>query len=552
MFHTVENARTFDFKRSADSSAQITANEGFPPPTTKSVSMHFHAPTNENQGEPESSFFCQSKPIYHLYNYNNKNSYPAILSCKMDRGFFVSQSHWTCYRRNYFQVTASAIIPEHTEQDSYGIQLNPDKPMQPIREFAVQIKAYTTNTASSSTHSLPSPSDTHTTFESHHTVKPITLTQMTAKRDKGPQREPPSITIIPSDTAFNCEQFRVTFERLQFRVATANNGKRRASQQYFRLAFQLLACLEDGTQQVISECCSSPLVVRGRSPGHYSTEPQRDLKRKRKTSPASLPAPLTRKPSSPSHTNKIKDILPSPTHSTGPNEPARHVSEGMPSSSTEGSSPSPHYSHSATLPPPPPPPQYIYTPPSMVLDARQSDTTEPAHSPQQQQQQPPTSQPAPPLIPASMVNSAFSHLHARSQSANDSDFFARQRQNMKYASVHQENGLFEYNVGMQNAFRNWQQQMVRQRTDSATTFDSSYMSSSTASHQEQGRPGTRPGTPLPYQHTMFQHSPNPMANNWSPRQSHFMEDSKMNHHPQQNGYVNSQEDSTKLYHSPSR
>ncbi|KAI8647272.1 hypothetical protein BD408DRAFT_358415, partial [Parasitella parasitica] len=282
----MDSNRPFDFKRSSplkpdtsSNSTQLTTSEGFPLPIPKSLTSQFRtSPLNysaefshsqlsvvhDNSQDQEPRFFCQPRNVLNLYEYNKKTGIcPIVLNCKMDRGFFVSQSHWTCYRRNYFQVTASLIIPGHSDQTYYALQLNSDSnSMQPIQQFFLRLKACTSTM-----------------------VRPVALTQMTPKRDKGPQREPPTMPITPSDSGFGNEQVCVTFERLQFRVATANNGKRRASQQYFRLIFELVAQLDDASQHVVSECYSSPLVVRGRSPGHYSSEPQRDVRKKRKLTP---------------------------------------------------------------------------------------------------------------------------------------------------------------------------------------------------------------------------------------------------------------------------
>jgi hypothetical protein len=62
----------------------------------------------------------------------------------------------------------------------------------------------------------------------------------------------------------------VTFERLQFKSATANNGKRRAAQQYYCIIVDLYAQTETGALVKIATTESAPLVVRGRSPGHYT------------------------------------------------------------------------------------------------------------------------------------------------------------------------------------------------------------------------------------------------------------------------------------------
>src|SRR5262249_47401556 len=66
-----------------------------------------------------------------------------------------------------------------------------------------------------------------------------------------------------------------TFERIQFKQATANNGKRRAAQQYYHLLIELWA--DVGTHQSpqwvkVAQRKSAKMIVRGRSPGHYQTD----------------------------------------------------------------------------------------------------------------------------------------------------------------------------------------------------------------------------------------------------------------------------------------
>lgn len=104
--------------------------------------------------------------------------------------------------------------------------------------------------------------------------KAIQLIQHTPKRDKGPQTTPLPKLIRPGGnlgfSAVGSSQSIVTFERLQFKTATANNGKRRAAQQYYVIVVELLAKLRNGHTITVATARSSPLVVRGRSPGHYA------------------------------------------------------------------------------------------------------------------------------------------------------------------------------------------------------------------------------------------------------------------------------------------
>ena len=66
-------------------------------------------------------------------------------------------------------------------------------------------------------------------------------------------------------------QTQHTFERIQFQKATANNGKRRAQQQHYRLVVELHAELSSGESVKIARQLSDPVVVRGRSPIHYKS-----------------------------------------------------------------------------------------------------------------------------------------------------------------------------------------------------------------------------------------------------------------------------------------
>ena len=66
-----------------------------------------------------------------------------------------------------------------------------------------------------------------------------------------------------------------TFERIQFKQATANNGKRRAAQQYYHVVVELFVDLGTQIPEQFAKVAyrkSAKMIVRGRSPGHYQTE----------------------------------------------------------------------------------------------------------------------------------------------------------------------------------------------------------------------------------------------------------------------------------------
>jgi hypothetical protein len=191
----------------------------------------------------------------YLYsNLSQKNRLTVRIQAKMDRGFFLADNDWTCYRRNYFQVSGAFSI--HGLNHYYADQetqclVQIDGQFYPVHNFSMNISARVSN------------SD-----------KKIDLVQHTPKRDKGPQTTPAAKMIMPggnlSMSSVGANQSIVTFERIQFKTATANNGKRRAAQQYYVCLVDLYAEIEGNKKVKVASCQSAPLVVRGRSPGHYS------------------------------------------------------------------------------------------------------------------------------------------------------------------------------------------------------------------------------------------------------------------------------------------
>ncbi|KAF9189644.1 hypothetical protein BGZ51_001374 [Haplosporangium sp. Z 767] len=180
-------------------------------------------------------------------------SYNLKIAAKIDRGFFLAANDWTCYRRNYFQLSASFSIL------GLDTSIHPEVPcllerngeLLSVRAFLICIGARIQNGE-----------------------KVIELVQHTPKRDKGPQITPqPTHVRAGGDLNINSAGSSpnvITFERVQFKTATANNGKRRAAQQYYQVHVDLFAELDSGELVLVADAFSAPLVVRGRSPGHYA------------------------------------------------------------------------------------------------------------------------------------------------------------------------------------------------------------------------------------------------------------------------------------------
>ncbi|KAI8367421.1 hypothetical protein EDC96DRAFT_461870 [Choanephora cucurbitarum] len=204
-------------------------------------------------------FFSSTKPADNLYALDRSTLLNIRIQAKMDRGFFLADNDWTCYRRNYFQVSGAFSVlgmsHYYSEQETFCL-VQMDGNFYPVHGFSMNISARVSN------------SD-----------KKIELVQHTPKRDKGPQSTPSPKSIVPggnlSMSSVGANQSIVTFERIQFKTATANNGKRRAAQQYYVCLVDLYAEIEGNKRVKIASCQSAPLVVRGRSPGHYSDNHER-------------------------------------------------------------------------------------------------------------------------------------------------------------------------------------------------------------------------------------------------------------------------------------
>ncbi|KAI8991581.1 hypothetical protein BDF20DRAFT_845371 [Mycotypha africana] len=200
--------------------------------------------------------FSPTKQTLDLWNIDQSNGYQVQLQAKMDRGFFRADQDWTCYRRNYFQV--SSVFELH------GMNYMFQGPEVPCLVKTENQELYQVDYFSIGVTARVSGSD-----------KKIELVQHTPKRDKGPQMIPePRVVSVGGNlhlASVGSNHNIVTFERLQFKTATANNGKRRAAQQYYEIVISLYAnSSTTGKQFKVATTVSAPLVVRGRSPGHYA------------------------------------------------------------------------------------------------------------------------------------------------------------------------------------------------------------------------------------------------------------------------------------------
>ncbi|KAK5559336.1 hypothetical protein LTR46_002378 [Exophiala xenobiotica] len=249
---------------------------------------------NAGAGRQDGPPFGDMNALYPVLNVRNQHLVPEI-SASIQKGFFQVDRKWTCYRRNYFAVSSSFSFKNHGSEGPFYLHRNGHD--EQIQQFSVSISAKTALTGNSESESrglvqhTPKRDKATETVPGRHLISPTPPQTMTANgvyagagHMYGAQHHM-SAAVMGSFGGFdnhnaNAIPTTYTFERIQFQKATANNGKRRAQQQYFLLVVELSANVArtpgDENWVVIATKESEPMVVRGRSPGHYKDNGRRD------------------------------------------------------------------------------------------------------------------------------------------------------------------------------------------------------------------------------------------------------------------------------------
>lgn len=228
--------------------------------------------TPPDQVTPESSIDRDNKLLsFHLPTYNftlldySLRRTSLSLTAQLHGMFFMAESpssvadtnvsppELTCYRRNLFQITGSITLPRTLR---YILTDQGDR--IPILAQELSISA----TESVEGHPVKLISVPWKTPASNTIISP---------EDKV-EKEP---TSIPLDTMSNQDMdadyatFPIAWKRLQFRIATANNGRRKELQQHFVVRLKVVATLTTGAKVSICEAKSGAIIVRGRSPRNF-------------------------------------------------------------------------------------------------------------------------------------------------------------------------------------------------------------------------------------------------------------------------------------------
>jgi len=204
---------------------------------------------------------------YDLVDYAYRRT-SITLSAQLQGMFFLAETppgeppqafpELTCYRRNLFSITGTITLPRTLRYI--------------VTDQAEQIPILSQELVLCATESIEG-----------NAVKIISVPWKTSAATAAPlppddntEREPPSmpldITSGTSDADPEYANFPIAFKRLQFRVATANNGRRRELQQHFSLCLRVMATLATGAFIPLCEIASGSIVVRGRSPRNFQAK----------------------------------------------------------------------------------------------------------------------------------------------------------------------------------------------------------------------------------------------------------------------------------------
>lgn len=216
-----------------------------------------------------------SVPAYNftLLDYSLRRT-SLSLSAQLHGMFFLAESPWTtsptenappqqgaeltCYRRNLFQITGSVTLPRGLR---YIMTEQGDRIPILAQELCV-----------SATESVEG-----------NSVKIISVPWKTPAANGNPaiddgsskvEKEPPPVPLdimAGQDLDTDYATFPIAWKRLQFRVATANNGRRKELQQHFVVRLRVVATLSTGAKIPICEVRSGPVIVRGRSPRNFQS-----------------------------------------------------------------------------------------------------------------------------------------------------------------------------------------------------------------------------------------------------------------------------------------
>ncbi|KAJ5847753.1 hypothetical protein N7455_011710 [Penicillium solitum] len=284
-------------------------------PFTEMVAPFDPAPQEQPQDssiDHNNKLLSFSPPVYHftLLDYSMCRISLSV-AAQLHGMFFLAESPYTtspsenappqqgaeltCYRRNLFQITGSVTLPRGmryimTDQgdripilaQELTVSATESVEGNPVKIISVPWK--TPSAAAANSGAVPEENNPSTGAKIEKEPPPIPLDIMAGQ-----------------DLDSEYATFPITWKRLQFRVATANNGRRKELQQHFVVRLKVVATLSTGAKIPISEVQSGPVIVRGRSPRNFQS---------RKDLPLSGSAAASRKNAQANSSNSVMNRTP--------------------------------------------------------------------------------------------------------------------------------------------------------------------------------------------------------------------------------------------------
>lgn len=177
----------------------------------------------------------------------------------------------TCYRRNLFQIAGSITMSRSLAQVLLDQGRNAN-----ITELYASLSA------------------TESIEGKHTDIISVPWKTGVANGASSEDKSGTAPTSIPIDLSSNQEAdpvlvtIPIAWRRLQFKYATANNGRRKGLQQHYQIQIALMAKVEGEDQPVkIAEIHSNNIVVRGRSPKNFDSSKDVPLSERKQSDPAS-------------------------------------------------------------------------------------------------------------------------------------------------------------------------------------------------------------------------------------------------------------------------
>jgi hypothetical protein len=254
-------------------------------PFTEMVAPFEPAPQEQPQDssiDHNNKLLSFSLPVYHytLLDYSMRRTSLSV-SAQLHGMFFLAESPYTtspsenappqqgaeltCYRRNLFQITGSVTLPRGMR---YIMTDQGDR--IPILAQELTVSA-TESVEGNSVKIISVPWKTPSAAAANSGTAPEENNPSTGAKI---EKEPPAIPLdimAGQDLDSDYATFPIAWKRLQFRVATANNGRRKELQQHFVVRLKVVATLSTGAKIPISEVQSGPVIVRGRSPRNFQS-----------------------------------------------------------------------------------------------------------------------------------------------------------------------------------------------------------------------------------------------------------------------------------------